>query len=178
MTYLQAWNLIKSDFIRYYTGGGINQKIRICLLERGFKFSFWWRLDSVRGFIKPLTWIMHRYYSTKYNIQIGAGTRVGPGFQICHGTCVIINGSAIIGKNVTIHQFLTIGSEHHSAAVIGDNVVINPDVSTIENVHIGNNSVIGAGAIVTHDIPPFSVAVGCPARVIKHICNNENSSIW
>ena len=64
---------------------------------------------------------------------------------------------------------LTIGSEKSHAAIIGDNVVINPDVSTIENVHIGNNSVIGAGSIVTHDIPAYSVAVGCPTKVIKLI---------
>ena len=143
--------------------------IRILFLERGFKFQFWWRLNAVKGFFKPITWIMHRHYSTKYNIQIGSATNIGPGFQICHGICVIINSSAIIGKNVTIHQFLTIGSEHGQAAIIGDNVVIEPDVSTIENVHIGEGSIIGAGSIVTKDIPPYSVAVGAPAKVIKTI---------
>ena len=34
-------------------------------------------------------------------------------------------------------------------------------------VTIGKGSVIGAGSVVTHDIPPYSVAVGCPAKVIK-----------
>lgn len=44
---------------------------------------------------------------------------------------------------------------------IGANAIILPGVT------IGENSVIGAGSVVTHDIPPFSVAVGSPARVIK-----------
>ena len=150
-------------------GGKIRTLLNICLLDRGFKFQFWWRLNAVRGVFKPFTWLMYRHYSTKYGIQIPLSVRVGPGFQICHGIGVVINSSAIIGKNVTVHQFLTIGSEHGTAAVIGDNVVLEPDVTTIENVHIGENSIIGAGSIVTHDIPPNSVAVGSPAKVIKTI---------
>ena len=145
-------------------GGGI---LRICLLERGVKFQFWWRLNAVKGILKPIAWIMHRHYSTKYGIQLSSKTKVGPGFQICHGIGVVINASAIIGSNVTIHQFLTIGSEHGHAAIIGDNVTLEPDVTTIENVRIGSNSTIGAGSIVTHDIPPYSVAVGVPAKVIR-----------
>ncbi len=112
---------------------------------------------------------MQRYYGTRYGIQIPSNTHVGPGFQICHGICIVINGSAIIGRNVTIHQFLTIGSEHGHAAIIEDNVTLEPGVTTIENVRIGANSKIGAGSIVTHDIPPYSIAVGVPAKVIKKI---------
>ena len=170
MTYKEAWAYILSDYARFRNNNsGLGGAINILLLNRGFKFQFWWRLNSVRGILKPITWIMHRHYSTKYGIQIGSNTRIGPGFQICHGICIVINSSAIIGKNVTVHQFLTIGSEHGHAAIIGDNVVIEPDVSTIENVHIGDCSVIGAGSIVTRDIPPYSVAVGTPAKVIKTI---------
>lgn len=169
MGYLVAWRNIKADYLRFSAGGGIKSLLRVLLLERGFKFQFWWRLNAVDGILKPITWIMHRYYSSKYGIQISSKTKIGPGFQICHGICVVINSSAIIGRNVTIHQFLTIGSEHGHAAIIGDNVTLEPGVTTIENVSIGNNSIIGAGAVVTHDIPPFSVAVGVPAKVIKSI---------
>ena len=112
---------------------------------------------------------MHRHYSTKYGIQISSDTKIGAGFQICHGVGIVINRSAVIGKNVTIHQFLTIGSEHGHAAIIGDNVTLEPDVTTIEAVHIGDNSKIGAGSIVTKDIPSDSVAVGVPAHVIKKV---------
>lgn len=44
-----------------------------------------------------------------------------------------------------------------------------PHVCLVENVRIGKMSVIGAGAVVTKDIPPYSVAVGVPAKVIKSI---------
>lgn len=50
---------------------------------------------------------------------------------------------------------------------IGDNVWIGRNVCVMPNVIIGEGSVIGANAVVTKDIPPFSIAVGNPAKVIK-----------
>ena len=52
---------------------------------------------------------------------------------------------------------------------IGNNVYVGNDVLFMPGVNIGNNVVIGAGAVVTRDIPDNSVAVGVPARVIKSI---------
>ena len=50
---------------------------------------------------------------------------------------------------------------------IEDDVWIGAHVTVTDGVRIGKGSVIGAGAVVTRDIPPYSVAVGVPARVIK-----------
>lgn len=111
---------------------------------------------------------MYRHYSTKYNIQIPLGTKIDPGFQICHGICVVINGSSTIGKNVTIHQFLTIGTDKGKAATIGDNVVINPGVSLVDDIIIGDNAVIGSGAVVTKDVPKNAVVAGVPAKVLYY----------
>ena len=51
--------------------------------------------------------------------------------------------------------------------VIGKNVWVGEGVAIMPGVAIGDNSIIGANSVVTNDIPPFSVAVGSPARVIK-----------
>jgi acetyltransferase-like isoleucine patch superfamily enzyme len=51
--------------------------------------------------------------------------------------------------------------------VIEDDCWLGDGVKVLDGVTIGRGSVIGAGAVVTKDIPPFSVAVGVPARVIK-----------
>jgi galactoside O-acetyltransferase len=50
-------------------------------------------------------------------------------------------------------------------------------VTVLDGVTIGEGSIIGAGAVVSKDIPPYSIAVGVPAKVIKHrvanvICNS------
>lgn len=52
---------------------------------------------------------------------------------------------------------------------IGDNVWIGSNVCVMPNVKIGDGVIIGANSVVTHDIPPYSVAAGCPARVVKTI---------
>lgn len=52
---------------------------------------------------------------------------------------------------------------------IGDNVFIGNNVLLLPGVEIGNNVVIGAGAIVTKNVPDNSLAVGCPAKVIRNI---------
>lgn len=58
--------------------------------------------------------------------------------------------------------------------VIEDNVWIGEMVCVLGNVHIGKGSIIGAGSVVTKDIPEYSLAVGSPARVIKSL-NTEYS---
>jgi acetyltransferase-like isoleucine patch superfamily enzyme len=54
-----------------------------------------------------------------------------------------------------------------SKIVISDDCWIGANVTISKSVTIGKGSVIGANSVVTHDIPPYSVAVGAPARVIK-----------
>ncbi len=53
--------------------------------------------------------------------------------------------------------------------VVKDNVHISPWACILPGVTIGENSIIGCGAIVTKDVPPNSVVAGVPARVLKHI---------
>lgn len=171
--YRNAFRFIKSDFERYMTlhqnggAGFVKALMQTLFLERGFKFTFWWRLAGVKSILKPFVWFCYRYYSSKYGIQINTSTRIGGGLYIGHGMGVVINPTAIIGKNFTISQFCTIGSNKGKAAVIGDNVYIAPNVCIVENVHIGNNSSVGAGSVVIHDIPQNAVAAGCPAKILK-----------
>ena len=63
------------------------------------------------------------------------------------------------------------GLEYAYPITVGDNVWIGGNVTVCPGVTIGNNSVIGAGAVVTHDIPDNSLAFGVPARVARKIEN-------
>ena len=56
--------------------------------------------------------------------------------------------------------------------IIGDNVWIGDKVSILSNVTIGKGSVIACNAVVTKDVPPYSVVGGVPAKVIKQISPN------
>lgn len=51
---------------------------------------------------------------------------------------------------------------------IGNDVFIGMNVCILDGVSIGNGAVIGAGAVLNKDIPPYAIAVGVPARVVKY----------
>lgn len=74
-------------------------------------------------------------------------------FFLSHGFGTIVNPTTIIGNNVNLSQYSTIGSNEGKAAIIGNNVYIGPGVYIVEHVKIGSNVCIGAGAVVTKDIP-------------------------
>ena len=78
-----------------------------------------------------------------------------------------MNRSAVLGSNVTLSQHVTIGSNKGKAATICDGVYLAPNVVVVEDVTIGENCTIGAGAVVVTDIPANNVAVGVPAKVIR-----------
>lgn len=63
---------------------------------------------------------------------------------------------------------MAVGSNEGQAATIGDNVYIGPNVCIVEDVMIGNNCTIGAGSVVTKDIPENTTAAGNPAKVISY----------
>ena len=81
---------------------------------------------------------------------------------------MVVNGGTIIGNNVNLTQFLNIGTNHNTPAIIGDNVYIGPHVSIIEDVKIGNNASVGAGAVVTKDVPDNATIAGVPAKVLNY----------
>lgn len=108
MGYISALKLILSDFKAYQrelNGNKLKKTIRVLFFERGFIYSFWLRLVHVNSILLPLVYIPYRFFSTLYNIQISRRLTIGPSFVLCHGTCVVINGSAKIsggGTNLSI----------------------------------------------------------------------------
>lgn len=119
------------------------------------------------------------------NVSIGSNTTLEIGNRI--GNNVKIHSNCIIGEFVVIEDYAWIGPSVITLAtlhppcpryeecamndpiVIKKNAKIGGNVTLSPGITIGENSLIGAGAVVTRDIPPDSVAVGNPARVIKTI---------
>ena len=85
---------------------------------------------------------------------------------------VFISKEATIGNNCIIFQNVTIGrNENGHAPIIGDNVLIGANSVIVGKVKIGNNVKIGAGCVVSIDIPDNSVAVMEHPRILKNKSN-------
>lgn len=102
-------------------------------------------------------------------IEIYPETKIGAGFYIEHYGTIFISPTAIIGRNCTIFQGVTIGADlgGHKAGVIGDNVIIGAGAKVIGDIVVGNNVFIGANSVVTRDVEDNVVVAGVPAAVIR-----------
>ncbi|MEN6373145.1 MAG: hypothetical protein ABFD75_00010 [Smithella sp.] len=86
---------------------------------------------------------------------------------IQHGFSTIISAEKI-GRNCWINQQVTIGfSNDTESPLIGDNVTIYAGAKVIGKVRIGNNSIVGANAVVVKDVPANSTVVGIPACIVR-----------
>jgi len=102
--------------------------------------------------------------------NIGSGCRLGTTTQISLGKYVLLAANCYIGGaqhtfDRTDIPIMRQGYESRGGVTIEDDVWLGTDVKVLDGVTIGTGSVIGAGSVVTHDIPPFSLAMGIPARV-------------
>ena len=92
---------------------------------------------------------------------------IGPGLFIQHGFSTVI-AARKIGKNCWINQQVTIGyANERDQPTICDNVKIHAGAKVIGNVTIGDNSIVGANAVVVKDVPPNCTVVGVPAYIVK-----------
>ena len=84
---------------------------------------------------------------------------------------VVIGETTEIGDNVTIYQGATLGGTGKETGkrhpTIGNNVVISTGAKVLGPFRVGDNSKIGAGAVVLREVPPNSTVVGIPGRVVK-----------
>ncbi len=109
------------------------------------------------------------------NIKIGKNVFINACCRFQDQGGIEIGDGSLIGHNTTIatlnHDFNPDkrANLHPSPVKIGKNVWIGSDCTILPGVEIGDGAVIGAGSVVTKNVPANSIAVGSPARVIKQI---------
>lgn len=104
-------------------------------------------------------------------IEIHPGAEIGSEFFIDHGAGVVIGETSIIGNNVTIYAGVVLGgtsiNQGKRHPTIGNNVVIGTGAKVLGPITIGDDVRIGANSVVINDVPPGSVVVGVPGRIIS-----------
>ncbi|MFB5675806.1 2,3,4,5-tetrahydropyridine-2,6-dicarboxylate N-acetyltransferase [Paenibacillus terreus] len=117
------------------------------------------------------------------NAVIMMGAVINIGVEIGDGT--MIDMGAVLGGRVKVGKMCHVGAgavlagviEPPSAqpVVLEDDVLVGANAVVLEGVRIGEGSVVAAGAVVTEDVPPFSVVAGTPAKVIKQVDDKTRS---
>jgi len=103
-------------------------------------------------------------------IEIHPGARIGHRFFIDHGMGVVIGETAEVGDCVTLYHGVTLGgttlSKGKRHPTLENNVVVGAGAKVLGAITIGENSRIGANAVVVKSVPPDSVVVGVPGEVV------------
>jgi len=142
-----------------------------CLSPRGVRFGS-------HTSVAPNLWLScGRTSDNPGYFEIGDYSYIGPNGVMGAGGPIVIGNHVQMGPNVTItaenHLFdephLRIDQQglSHAGIIIEDDCWVGGGAIILDGVRIGCGSVIGAGAVVTESIPPYSVAVGVPARVLR-----------
>lgn len=136
------------------------------------------KLKEILGECHDDTFIVQPFYCDYgRNIRVGKGFFANFNFTVLDEAFVTIGNDCFIGPNVGIYTAChstdpierNTRSEWAKPVSIGNNCWIGGGVTILPGVSIGDNCTIGAGSVVVRDIPPCSIAVGNPCRVVKKI---------
>lgn len=105
------------------------------------------------------------YPKEKYFI-IDINTKIGGGIKAAHPYGTILNAESI-GTNLYVNHLVTVGEKDGKKPILGNNVQLHANCTIVGNVRIGNNVIIGAGTVVTKDVPDGSIVVGAKMRFLK-----------
>ncbi len=115
------------------------------------------------------------------NIEVGKNCFINYNCTILDNAKVILGDNCMLAPNVSIYtaghtlhpEARKYGYEYGVPVTIGDDVWIGGNTVICPGVHIGSNVVIGAGSVVTKDIPDWSLAAGNPCKVIRKITRED-----
>jgi len=145
-----------------------------------------WRYTIKRAWLRvPLSFlyrILKLFSQILTGIDLPCEVTIGRRLQIDHFGGIIISGDTVLGDDVIIRNGVTIGLKRtgqRGAPVIGNRVDIGAGAKVLGAICVGDDVVIGANAVVITDVPPNSLAVGVPARIIprKPEPANDKSSL-
>ena len=117
--------------------------------------------------LPTLLWGINRVL---FSVDLPASAQIGRGTVLKHfGLGVVIHQRAVIGQRVSIQPGVVIGgrSGHWPVPVIEDEVEIGVGAKVLGPVRIGRGAIVGANAVVLHDVPAGAVVVGVPARILR-----------
>lgn len=104
-------------------------------------------------------------------IEIHPGAKIGRRFFIDHGSGVVIGETAEVGDDCLMYHQVTLGGtslekiKRHPT--IGNGVLLGAGAKVIGAITVGDRAKIGVNAVVTKEVPPDSIAVGVPAKIVK-----------
>ena len=115
--------------------------------------------------------------STTFSVDIHPAATLGQGILLDHATGLVIGETAVVGKNVSILQSVTLGGtgkdEGNRHPKIGDGVLISAGAKILGNICVGAGAKVGAGSVVLEDVPAHTTVAGVPAKIVGRPASDQ-----
>ncbi len=148
-------------------------KFEVWLTYPGVRALIWHRRAALlyRLKLKFFARALSQWARFRTGIEIHPAAKIAPGVFIDHGAGVVIGETAEVHEGVVIYQGVTLGGTGKERGkrhpTVGRNAVISCGAKVLGGFTVGEGARIGAGAVVLAEVPPYSTAVGVPAKVVK-----------
>ena len=173
-----------------------------CVLGHGAKLTSTARIRNISGDSNHIRIADHSLVAGELlvfphggSISVGEWSYIGEGARIWSSGSIAIGDRVLISHNVNIFDSLThpLGARQRHAqfreimqtghprsidlgeqpVTVGNDAWVGANACVLRGITIGEGAVIGAGSVVTHDVPPFTIVAGSPARVIRELGADE-----
>ena len=119
--------------------------------------------------------------SEVFQADIHPSAKIGKGVFIDHATGVVIGETAEVGNDVSMLHSVTLGGSGKEGGdrhpKIGNGVLISVGAKVLGNIRVGDCAKIGGGSVVLTDVPPYSTAVGIPAKIVGKVTSEPSRSM-
>lgn len=161
------------DFIKAYKNydPAAKSSAEVFLLYPGVKAIFFHRIahDLYSAKLYFLARLISEISRLLTGIEIHPGAKIGKRLVIDHGMGIVIGETSIVGDDCLIFHGVTLGGKSFEDKkrhpTIGNKVILGAGAKILGNITIGDNSVVGANSVVTHDVPSGVVVTGIPAKM-------------
>ena len=143
----------------------------------GYRYRRWvftTRMPKLLRFVLNVLGVMVQLFTeVATQVQLPSSASIGPGLYVPHTGYIVVSSRAVIGRHCTLAQGVTIGhaggggKPEGGCPVLGDRVYVGPGSALIGPLTVGDDALIGVGAVVTRSVPSRGVVAGNPARLFS-----------
>jgi len=119
--------------------------------------------------LRPLAFILCKLNAILCGCVIGVNARFGKRFIILHSVGIVVNSAVVAGDDVVLESGVVIGAEKGKSPLIGNRVFVGSGAKIIGELKVGNDTLVGANAVVVRDVAEKTVVGGVPAKIIRSL---------
>ena len=150
---------------------GLGFFVETHLFDNGFqavrlhRLAHWFKARKI-PFFGALIWRINIFLT---GVDINPNAKIGKGLVISHGVGLVLGGDVVLGEDCLLHHGATLGAPTTERIAqcpkVGDRVTIGAGANLIGGITVGSDAFVGAGALLTVDVPPGARALAPPATI-------------